>query len=244
MLHVLIEVLKIFEETLAYISPPICLHCRTAIAEDGMLCGTCVASLQQSVTGEPSADHSHALFRLSGEVRSLVHALKYSGITKAAAYLVKHYGGTEFDFPGNWCWVPVPLHSARYRERGYNQSFYIAKAFAARWGHPIRTDILFRKGSSGSQTKLGRSERQWNASGHFAVNKKVPANILLVDDVFTTGATTRSCKRVLEQGGAQKVEILTIAYEEGGTDKNDDFELDSQIQMSRNGLLIGNGANG
>jgi len=232
--------LKVLEETLAYLSPPICLHCRRAMAKDFLLCASCLDALRQAVSGDSYADHSQSLYRLTPEVRTLVHSLKYNGITKAAAYLVKHYKGPEMIYSGDWCWVPVPLHAARYRERGYNQSMFLAQAFANRWGHSIRADILYRKGSSQSQTKLGRTERQWNASGNFQVRKKAPSHILLVDDVYTTGATTRACKKVLEQAGAQVVQILTVAYEEGSTQKSDDFELDSKVQVGRRGLLIDN----
>jgi len=115
--------------------------------------------------------------------------------------------------------VPVPLHSSKLRQRGFNQAEEIARAALKnlnRGGLKLATGILDRKRATESQTGLSDHQRQQNVRGAFVVaapgeiagkNK----DVLLVDDVFTTGATVGECARVLRRAGADRVFVATVA---------------------------------
>ena len=110
--------------------------------------------------------------------------------------------------------VAVPIHKKKLRQRGYNQAYQFAKGLSDSLGIFAYEDILERKVYSVSQTKKSRTERYENVKGVFVVSKKSPPlkdrNILLVDDILTTGATICEAGMVLRNAGA-KVSVLTIA---------------------------------
>ncbi len=116
--------------------------------------------------------------------------------------------------------VPVPLHPRRRRERGYNQAEECCRLLGRRAGLPV-WPVLHRARYTGTQTLLSREERAKNLSGAFALaggwttrrwrRQMEGADLLLVDDVFTSGATVDACARVLLAGGAASVRVLTVA---------------------------------
>lgn len=118
--------------------------------------------------------------------------------------------------------IPVPLHERKLRIRGFNPSFLLvrnwARIFEMLNGHlpviPVEKDILARKKWTAPQTGLGRKERLQNIKNAFAVKDTSKINgkkILLVDDVYTTGATANECAKVLLKGGSKQVDVLTLA---------------------------------
>ncbi len=110
--------------------------------------------------------------------------------------------------------VPVPLDHMRQRKRGYNQSECIAAGISAASRLPVRSDILFRVGRSGSQTKRGRYERWENVEGLFVVRKSeaiTGKHILVVDDVITTGSTMEACVNALKTAGNVRVSVVALA---------------------------------
>lgn len=107
--------------------------------------------------------------------------------------------------------VPIPLFSARLRKRGYNQSEILAKSLSKKLKIPV-VNILKRTKDTKTQFKLSKLEREENIKGAFEVTKKVKnLNILLVDDIVTTGSTLKESANVLKRGGAKKVFGLTLA---------------------------------
>jgi len=118
--------------------------------------------------------------------------------------------------------VPVPLHKRKFRSRGFNTSFLFVREWAfitkALNGSlpvvPVAEDILVRKRWTEPQTGLGRKERLQNIKNAFGVrdsSKIKGGKILLVDDVYTTGATANECAKVLMRAGAARVDVLTLA---------------------------------
>ena len=110
--------------------------------------------------------------------------------------------------------VPVPLHPVKEREREFNQAELLAEPLARALGVPLRTDLVRRTAATGSQTTLGRMERAENVQRAFT---RIPGQDLtgqrwvVVDDVFTTGATTNGVARVLREAGAEEVVVWTVA---------------------------------
>jgi ComF family protein len=109
---------------------------------------------------------------------------------------------------------PVPLHPQRQKERGFNQSELLAEDFCQTTGLALAKDLLQRVRPTIPQVMLPRQERTKNVRGAFAVSDKVGVNgkdILLIDDIATTGATLKECAKILHKAGAEKVCVLTLA---------------------------------
>jgi ComF family protein len=110
--------------------------------------------------------------------------------------------------------VPVPLHPRKRRERGFNQSELLAEAISARAGVPLVKDALVRRRETGTQTGLSAAARRANVRGAFAVRRRARIEgqrIVLLDDVYTTGATALACAQALLAAGAREVRLLTLA---------------------------------
>jgi ComF family protein len=112
--------------------------------------------------------------------------------------------------------VPVPLHSRRIMERGFNQALMLAQGLTEL---PVEKNLLIREHPTLPQIGLNPKQRLENVKGAFAVPQPARVKgkrVLLVDDLFTTGATARECTRVLKKAGAKQVEILTVARTKEG----------------------------
>ncbi len=110
--------------------------------------------------------------------------------------------------------ISVPLHKNRQKHRGYNQAELVARCVAKQLGIPFKGDVLVKTSQSKSQSVLSRNERFYNLDGLFEVNKAETIfnkNILLIDDIITTGSTVNQCSRVLKQAGANSIIAGIIA---------------------------------
>jgi ComF family protein len=149
---------------------------------------------------------------LDDAARRTVHALKYDGwwrVTEAMVEpIVAELGGM-----GEWVLVPVPLSARRQRRRGYNQAARLAEALARRLGWRWRDDLLRRVRETPTQTALTPQARAANVSGAFRAEGRAAdgLRILVVDDVFTTGATLTAAATALEVAGAAVVAGVTFA---------------------------------
>ena len=113
--------------------------------------------------------------------------------------------------------VPVPLHRSRLRSRGFNQSEWIAKAFRKAIDPNIQViNALKRTKNTPTQTELDRTQRKENMKNAFALKRKnhlkQEDEIMLIDDVFTTGATLNACTEVLREGGFNRISIATLGH--------------------------------
>jgi ComF family protein len=150
-------------------------------------------------------------------VLDIIHRYKYQGqlwFEPFLAGLLEHAAGPWLK---NESWdlvVPVPLHGAKRRERGFNQAERLAEAFQAFSGLPVNKNALERVKSTQTQTRLSQAERRENVREAFraAPNCKIKGRkIILIDDVMTTGATTNACARALVRRGAAEVCVWTVA---------------------------------
>ena len=158
-----------------------------------------------------------------GGLRELIHLLKYSGVLPAVSVLGRMLGEAIAELQRDFgaepvIVVPVPLFRGRRRSRGFNQAELITRAALKNLGAPsqlrLGERVLVRTRETLSQTGLTRHERRENMRGAFAVAKPeeiAGQQVLVVDDVFTTGATVSECARVLLRAGAAKVWIATVA---------------------------------
>jgi ComF family protein len=144
--------------------------------------------------------------------RAAVHRFKYQGWWRLAESFAIRMAPLLLEF-GDADLVPVPLAAGRRRERGYNQAESLAAALGAITGNPVRLDRLSRVRETGTQTRLTPEARRANLAGAFAGDQDSRAAIL-VDDVFTTGATLTSAATVLLDRGAAWVGGVTFARAE------------------------------
>lgn len=161
---------------------------------------------------------SYLYFKKGGVVQKLIHHIKYKGQKEAAKELANWYGNQlvmECKHIGNIdLIIAVPLHASRFKQRGYNQSEWIAMGIAEAIHVPIFNNVLFRYRFEESQTHKNRLERWENVMSVFSVQNPELVrgkNVLLVDDVLTTGATLESCATELLKFDCLSVSILTLA---------------------------------
>ena len=207
-----------------------CLGCGTSSERlDPWLCPSCAAELVREACSPafPNED-VFCLFPMRPLTRRLVHALKYRNIPGLASYLIRHSSAVKGGVVAQELsmlaqplyFVPVPLHRARYRERGYNQADLLASALAVATGGKV-CRMLRRKTFVVSQTKLSKEERQMNVAGAFdvVVRQNLPArgSVVVVDDVFTTGATTSACLAAFGADFPLPLKVCTLLYDEPST---------------------------
>ncbi len=172
---------------------------------------------------EPPYARAIAYGSYEGGLRELIHLLKFGGVRPAAnvlgRMLAESIAALQGEFAGNClAVVPVPLHRSKLRQRGFNQAELIARA-ALKVSAPddrlkLCPAVLERKRETTSQIGLTQHQRRENVRGAFAVAQAHAIKgreVLIVDDVFTTGATVSECARILRRAGATKVWVATVA---------------------------------
>ena len=165
----------------------------------------------------PRFRRARSAFLLTGAGKSLVLKYKYSSnpyLSSPAINWILKTGGDEYRWSDYDLIIPVPLHPRKARERGFNQSGVLSGGLNRRTGIKLSRKALVRTRYTKTQTRLGRQERQKNVKGAFRTSDRADLSgksILLVDDVFTTGATVNECARMLIKAGASMVDVMTLA---------------------------------
>jgi ComF family protein len=148
---------------------------------------------------------------LDDPARRAVHALKYEGWWRVTDAMAESMA-TEVAGSGEWLLAPIPLTESKARRRGYNQAGKLAQALGRRLGWPCREDLLLRIREGGTQTALTPQARAANVAGAFEATPAVEGlRVLVVDDVFTTGATLTAAALALDAAGARAVAGVTFA---------------------------------
>ncbi len=187
-------------------------RCRTCAAPlvPGMVCRACAALPDQPLTTLAAA------CRFEGDARRLVHRLKYESLSALAEPMGALMAACPLPHPRPDVLVPVPLHRARVRRRGFNQAELLARAIGRAHGIPMAPRALVRVRATPSQVRqAGAAHRAANVTGAFACRDDVSGRVvLLVDDVATTGATLRACAAALRAAGAATVHALVFAHDD------------------------------
>jgi ComF family protein len=161
---------------------------------------------------------ARALGAFEGSLQQAIHHWKYEGKTHLTPFLAEWMaeGLNRYWKPDSLdLLIPVPLHPQRLRQRGFNQALLLVKELSRRTGIPSPPTILQKNKSTIPQVNLSGVEREKALRGTFQVIGKeglLGKRVLLVDDVYTTGATVNECSKVLLKGGAERVDVLTLAH--------------------------------
>ena len=158
---------------------------------------------------------------------SIVHALKYDGWASVASEMATRMARLSWPrdvIEERAALIPIPLASARKRQRGYNQSALIARSLGAMWAVPVWEDAVARTRETSSQTRLTPEQRLDNVAGSFWVMDEMRgelrgAHVVVVDDVVTTAATLNTCAKVLYEAGARIISYLTFGRAHASGDR-------------------------
>lgn len=229
------EVLSLVQPLIDFVYPSACTSCGCRLgSHEEFLCQGCRLKLVKVTAGDAlyreTADRlcrdglfdgiwAPYYFEKGGALQTMIHELKYGGLTRVGVRLGREIGRTLLSHSGLMTIhvaVPIPLHRAKARERGYNQSEYLCRGIAEVVGTRVLPSVLVRSRYTRTQTTLTREERDENVRTAFCVDTRrahllYDAAVLLVDDVITTGATMRACAGVLRTCGVRSIHAASIA---------------------------------
>ena len=210
------------------IFPDNCQLCRQFLnsRHQRQLCSSCLGQLtlnptpfsRQSESRSFAFDHAWSVCLYNETAQKLLHSFKYNSKTSLSKTFVPimidfidrhHIPLDKFDLI-----APIPLHPVRLRERGYNQSALLSLGLSEHYGITHTENLLVRQKATHTQTELGAKQRWTNMHGAFRIKNSTEVTgrkILLMDDLFTTGATVHHAAKVLKSAGAQKIAVLTLS---------------------------------
>lgn len=214
------------------ILPEFCSACKVKLKLlEKTLCYNCLARIQE--TDDSILDYefdrkfaikkiisdffSPYFFEKDKALQHAIHSLKYEKKFRTGIFLGEIIANKIIERKPDWKFdiiIPIPLHKLKEAERGYNQSYFIAKGISKIAGIKLNKSAVKRSRYTESQTSLNIIEREENMIGAFEVkNKKAVSkkSVLLIDDVITTGATISECGKVLLEAGAKNILAASIA---------------------------------
>lgn len=206
-------------DSISLITGPICICCgRPFVSQEcePHLCWECIKKPEKIAFST-----ARSFFVYKGALLDAIHMFKYNGKTSLSKPLIaimadsQHvFEKTGLLFNSHDLIVPVPLHKKRLKERGFNQSLMLAKGLAGIYNLPVDYLNLKRIRETDPQINLKGEERVNNVRGAFAAEDTAAfkdKRVLLIDDVYTTGATVLECSRVLKKAGAKNIDVVTLA---------------------------------
>ena len=184
-----------------------CRRCAIPLPVDDAICGTCLRL-------PPRYQGSYCGFEYGYPIDEFVRRLKYGHSLSHAAVLgtlLVDYLKSRYQQSWPECFIPVPLSTTRYRERGFNQAIELGRIIEKSLNVPMNTRLLERIRHTPEQAGLSRRERRKNLRNAFVVTGKVPDYVAILDDVITTGSTVNEIARTLKRAGASRIEVWAVA---------------------------------
>lgn len=227
--------MSLVKQILNFLLPPHCPICHARLQDEFLLCGPCFSGLKfinnhicslcgreilsgkmcgECLRKSPKFDKCLSVFQYNTTIKSLILPFKHADHQELAPLFVKWLilKGKPLIEECDVL-IPVPLHARRLFKRKYNQSALLAQKLAQHFKKEYQPLVLKRKRNTPSQGHLNKQKRQENIRGAFyvATPEKIQGKkILLIDDVYTTGATLNECAKVLKKAKVQKVYCLTL----------------------------------
>ncbi|MCR5321896.1 MAG: ComF family protein [Lachnospiraceae bacterium] len=205
-----------------HIQPPYCLKCGRHVEEEDEYCRECA-----------SKDHGYtagiAVFEYDSRMKRSMSDFKFNGWRENGEYYVQEalkYHADDILRFGPYALIPVPIHKSKRAYRGYNQAEIIADGIGEALNISVVKDLLVRNKKTSAQKTLGQESRSANLKSAFSCNTdrydeesigRLFPRVMLIDDIYTTGATMEGCTRALMSAGVQQVGILSIAAGSGIT---------------------------
>ncbi|WP_305908509.1 ComF family protein [Methylomarinum sp. Ch1-1] len=204
-------------------SMDLCQHCLEGLALNQNCCYRCAEPFETAastprlcghcLSKPPLFDETTAPFLYRREMRYLITGLKFGGQYKNArllGMLMARHIESRLELPERL--IPVPLHKARYRQRGFNQSIEIAKTLSRELSVPLELNSCIRRRNTEHQSRLPGKQRRKNMNKAFMLNQSIACrHVAIVDDVMTTGATAEALAHTLKQDGVERVQVWVCA---------------------------------
>lgn len=213
----------------------LCRDCRAALPVTRHPCRRCGIALPARTANDlcgrcllkpPPFDACLSVYHYQQPIRGLITSFKFRGnfasgraLAELLACGIVQYYANPADgrpcpaLPG--LLIPIPLHSSRIRERGFNQALLLAKGIARRTGIALATGLLIRTRATVSQSRLHARQRRQNLAGAFELNRRrtiaIPPRVALIDDVITTTTTVAAAAKVLRAAGAEHIDVWSVA---------------------------------
>ncbi len=212
---------KIKEQLLNLIYPQVCGICGKG--KNTYLCKKCENKLKTiAIFGKDEYldkyfENHYYIFKYDNLIRNLIIDYKFNEkpyLYRSFLEFLNKYQKKYVQFEIYDIIIPVPISKKRKKERGYNQSLLIAKEMARKQNIKLKENVIEKIKNNNPQSKLNKEERTENVKNVYTVaNEKeiIDKNILLIDDIFTTGATLNECSKMLKLAGAKNIDVLTIA---------------------------------
>jgi ComF family protein len=227
-------ILQLLKDFVSLFYPEVCLACGEGlVAKEEFVCTACMFKLPKTDFHKQQDNllfntfrgraniamaAAYCYYEKGNMVQKLVKELKYNGKKELGTYLGKWYGNElkqSSHFEKVEAIIPVPLHPRKLRKRGYNQSAYIAKGLAMSLDTECLENALARVKNTETQTRKSRYSRWENVQNIFEVKDKnmiMGKNILLVDDIISTGATIEACYRAIEAAQPASISVASLGY--------------------------------
>lgn len=201
-------------EKLEYISEPTCLKCGKALDDSNReLCYDCKSDSH-------SYNQAAAVYKYSDSIKKSIYNFKYHNKREYATFYAKEMKMNCGDIIAKWnpdVLIPVPIHASKLRIRGFNQAELIAEALGKATGIPVDTQSLERKVKTVPMKELDNVQRRKNLENAFKVAQNIVKykKVLIVDDIYTTGATLDACATILKSAGVAEVYGLSLCIGNG-----------------------------
>ena len=228
------EILSYFKDLIALFFPELCTACgRSLYRNERIICTNCIYHLPiTNFHNDPDNKMARQLwgrfpfvqaiaflyFRKGNRIQNLMHQLKYKKSPETGSRLGELYAyelKRSITYKPADLIIPVPLHPAKFRKRGYNQSECFAKGLSEVFERPMLNNCILRLSETSTQTKKKKIERWQNVEGVFKINNPSileNKHVLLVDDVITTGATIDAAWQTIKDIEGIKISVISIAF--------------------------------
>ena len=203
---------SICEKDIRLLTGPTCMICGKKLEKEEAYCFDCSRKKHYFI-------RNFSVFEYP-VIRESLYGFKYRGRAEYARYYAKEayrlHGKRLMQLNAD-ALIPVPLHKSRYRKRGYNQAYEFARELSGLIQVPVKDDFIIRKKSTKALKKLDVEGRQNNLKKAFLImqNDVKLKTIILVDDIYTTGATLDEISRVCKESGVENIYSLTVAVGNG-----------------------------
>ncbi|UCG34941.1 MAG: ComF family protein [Candidatus Omnitrophota bacterium] len=198
------------QDKVEYLFPPLCRLCSRPLSyKNSYLCSGCIGK-------KSPFKRVISITAYKEPMTKLLHLFKYKNYDYLGRFLshlmIQHIERIGLDLSCYQAIIPVPLHPFRRKERGYNQTELLAKQIANHFQIPLRNDIIYQKKDKTSQTKLKKEQREKAMQGVFIAKESLKGkNIVLIDDILTTGSTLKECALTLKKRNTKDIIAITLS---------------------------------